>query len=275
MIRFDLVKLEELIINVHKLCHIKVSVFNDKFEEILFYPFKYNRYCQLIRSKKEGTAVCLKADSERLLECKRTRKAKTYICPMGLTEVFSPIIINGIVVGYLALGQIISDNTNIAMMFKAAEQFGLKREDIQSSIDEIEKIPQSLIKASALILDACTKFVYVDNYVGYLNNDLLDQIVDYIENNIHLKLTVDVLCKKFYLSRNNIYHIFKNNFNLTIADYVKNRRIERAKNLLKDPSYSISEVALKIGQEYNYFSKVFYKEVGITPKKYQLQNMNK
>lgn len=272
MIRFDLVKLEELIINVHKLCNVKVSVFNDKFEEILFYPLKYNKFCRLVRTTEEGTNICLQADNERLLECKRTKKAKTYICPMGLTEIFNPIIVHGNVVGYLSLGQIISDNTDINLMIKNALKLGISKDSIDNAINEVNKIPHSLIKASALILDACAKFVYVDNYVGYLNNDLLENIIEFIENNLHLKLTVELLCKKFYLSRVKIYNIFQNNFNLTVADYIKNRRIEKAKELLKDSSYSVSEVAFKVGQEYNYFSKVFYKEVGVTPKKYQKQN---
>ncbi len=45
--------------------------------------------------------------------------------------------------------------------------------------------------------------------------------------------------------------------------------IEEAKGLLLNPNYSISETAYKLGFEYpNYFSKLFKKKVGMTPKEY-------
>ena len=51
---------------------------------------------------------------------------------------------------------------------------------------------------------------------------------------------------------------------------IANYRVQAAQKLLISSDKSISEIALMVGYEdYNYFTKVFKKLVGITPSKYR------
>lgn len=55
----------------------------------------------------------------------------------------------------------------------------------------------------------------------------------------------------------------------TAVDQINLYLVEQAKNLLLSPSLSISETAYKLGFEYpQYFSRIFKKKVGISPKQY-------
>lgn len=55
----------------------------------------------------------------------------------------------------------------------------------------------------------------------------------------------------------------------TAIDQINSFLVEQAKNLLLSPSLSISETAYKLGFEYpQYFSRIFKKKVGISPKQY-------
>ncbi|MCG8683630.1 MAG: helix-turn-helix transcriptional regulator, partial [Desulfobacterales bacterium] len=56
----------------------------------------------------------------------------------------------------------------------------------------------------------------------------------------------------------------------TAMDHIHLYLIDEAKNLLLDPSNSISETAYELGFEYpQYFSRLFKKKVGISPTAYR------
>jgi AraC family L-rhamnose operon regulatory protein RhaS len=55
-----------------------------------------------------------------------------------------------------------------------------------------------------------------------------------------------------------------------IAAYVRRRRMHRAKKLLKNTTLSIGEIAHTVGfTDYNYFSRVYKKTYGKSPKRYR------
>lgn len=58
-------------------------------------------------------------------------------------------------------------------------------------------------------------------------------------------------------------------------DHIHLYLLDEAKNLLLEPNITVSEVAYKLGFEYpNYFSRLFKKKVGMSPKEYQNQYIN-
>ncbi len=68
-----------------------------------------------------------------------------------------------------------------------------------------------------------------------------------------------------YLSR-----IFKEQTGEGINHYITRLRIERAMELLHDPSLKIADVAVRSGYDnIPYFTKVFKKVVGVTPQEYK------
>ena len=57
---------------------------------------------------------------------------------------------------------------------------------------------------------------------------------------------------------------------LSFSEYITARRMQKAKELLKDDSRSIEEIANAVGyHDYFYFTKVFKKTQGISPSKYR------
>lgn len=65
-------------------------------------------------------------------------------------------------------------------------------------------------------------------------------------------------------------NIFKKETGENFVDYLNSFRIEHAKAKLKDSNLSVNEIAYSVGfQDARYFSKLFKKYVGITPKDYR------
>ncbi len=276
MIKFNLVKLEEIIKNIYLLCHVKVSVFDENMNEILFYPKKYNSYCSLIRSKEIGDKKCILADNQRLNEVRETKTAKTYICPHGLTEVFAPILIDDNVVGFMILGQILTENTSLDDLLNKVSYLGFSDEVVKKSLENLDVISDSHLKACSFLVNACAQYVYIDKSVNILSDDLADKIKKYIDENLFEKITVTDLCNRFYLSRVALYSVFEKYFSSSVAEYICNRKLHKSKKILEqNPSMSIQEVSDIVGIDENYFSKLFKKKYGITPKKFQKGKFDK
>ena len=86
-------------------------------------------------------------------------------------------------------------------------------------------------------------------------------------------LSVKDISEQVFLSPSYVCTIFKNETNLTLNQYLTQYRIERAKKLLQDPRYKITDISSKVGySDGNYFGKTFKKMVGLSPSEYREQN---
>ncbi len=100
-------------------------------------------------------------------------------------------------------------------------------------------------------------------------NNLLDDILNYIEKTIYECITIDDICNKFALSRSSLQILFKNNLNIPPKKYINNLKLSKSKLLIKDNKYTISEIALILGfSSVHYFSRAFSKYYKISPSEY-------
>lgn len=96
--------------------------------------------------------------------------------------------------------------------------------------------------------------------------DLYFESGQQIENGIP---TVDWLAKQLEVSHRYMSDTIKVETGKTAVDQINLYLVEEAKNLLLAPNASISETAYRLGFEYpQYFSRLFKKKVGISPKEY-------
>ena len=64
--------------------------------------------------------------------------------------------------------------------------------------------------------------------------------------------------------------IFKRDTGITINDYITKIRMEKAIEMLKDPSVKLYDICYAVGySDPSYFSKVFKKYTGLSPKQYK------
>lgn len=83
------------------------------------------------------------------------------------------------------------------------------------------------------------------------------------------KTNTDEIAKKLFTSRTQLHRKIKILTGKSITQYINHIRIEKAKILLKENTLQINEIAIELGFESaNYFTRIFKKETGITPKMY-------
>ncbi len=96
-------------------------------------------------------------------------------------------------------------------------------------------------------------------------------ILGYINQHIDEVLSLDDLSTTFFINKYYLCELFKKTTGFTINQYILNRRIGLARELLL-MDLSVTEVAYKIGfNSDSHFISVFKKLVGVTPKQYALK----
>lgn len=99
---------------------------------------------------------------------------------------------------------------------------------------------------------------------------IIHQIVGEIQDKYTENITLTDLAEKYGISISHLSSLIKNELKLPFSEYITARRMQKAKELLKDESLSIAQVAEQTGyNDYFYFTRVFKKSTGISPSKYR------
>ncbi len=98
---------------------------------------------------------------------------------------------------------------------------------------------------------------------------LLEDIKQLIEKNIDNEdFSINDITESIGVSRTVLHVKFKKMLDMSVGDYIKNLRIDKAKSMLEQ-GYNISDTAYATGfSNPNYFSKSFKKETGQSPSEY-------
>jgi len=100
--------------------------------------------------------------------------------------------------------------------------------------------------------------------------DTIFKALAYIKENYMKKISLEDVAGSVYLSPSYFSKIFKQEMKCNFNTYINLFRIESSKELLKDPTVELVDVASIVGfEDQSYFSKVFKKIVGISPGKFR------
>jgi len=96
------------------------------------------------------------------------------------------------------------------------------------------------------------------------------RIIEYMEANLERPITIRELASVVGLSPHHFLRMFKRTLGLTPYQYLLERRIERAKEMLRDLTASLSEIGLSTGFcNQSHFTCAFHRVVGATPAEFQ------
>ena len=104
----------------------------------------------------------------------------------------------------------------------------------------------------------------------FRNVNLIDKAVRYMEENFQHEIGLDDVAKQVYLSTCYFSRLFKQVKGWSFTEYLTHVRMEEARKLLTTTSYSVAEIAMRVGfRDARYFSQVFKKHAGKTPGSYR------
>lgn len=98
----------------------------------------------------------------------------------------------------------------------------------------------------------------------------ITKCIEYIYNHIHDRITVEDLAEYTGLSPSYLSRLFKKELGIAVSDYIREKKIDKAQNLLKFSDFSLVEIANYLSfSSQSHFIQTFEKLVGMTPKKFR------
>jgi len=101
----------------------------------------------------------------------------------------------------------------------------------------------------------------------YTDNDELNLILEYINDNYHGIIELNMCARLFHINPNQLARLFKKYFDISFTQYVNKVRITKAHKLLSETILPIKDVAYRVGyNNLNYFYRNYKLLIGVTPK---------
>lgn len=102
-----------------------------------------------------------------------------------------------------------------------------------------------------------------------VDEDLKNRILELVDEYLERDITLDLLADKLKIQPNSASRLFRQVMGTGYTDYIKNRKLERAKELISQ-GYNVKETAERLGySSAQYFIKVFKESYSITPNQYK------
>lgn len=138
------------------------------------------------------------------------------------------------------------------------------------SLYELTSTEQVLEWMGVLRDGLCKSFA--EHHKDYKNHIVIN-VKKYINEHIEEKLTLNKVAKEFNISPNYLSVLFSKNNDIGFSDCINQSKIEAAKKMMTDGDYKIYEISERLGFESAfYFSRVFKKVTGLSPRDYMNQN---
>lgn len=263
-------KMVSLLQDFYTIVPIRIALFDTKQKNLYSYPNRHATFCELMNATKEGSNNCIKSNNDAFLNAKRNKEPYFYQCHAGLTEMLIPIgNLAEESIGYIMLGQFKLKDLNERKwedIYHNVQSIPLDFTKLEIAYGELSVIGIEQLKASAHILQALANYIWLNNYVRNQSDPLSKRIEEYMLENLSLPLSLSSLASKFEIGKTSLCSTIKLDYNMTVTELLLKHRMDRAKQLLRESNLRVSEIAIMVGlPDYNYFSRVFKKEIGVSP----------
>ncbi len=137
--------------------------------------------------------------------------------------------------------------------------------------------PQAYVETKGIILTLLSRFILESEPTSIKDSSTykkISDVVNYINQNLHTELTVDLLAGMSHMNTDYFSRAFKHQTGIRPINYIQSKRIERAQLLLVTTPKSIPEIASECGlSNLSYFSRLFKKVTGSSPGEFRKKNL--
>ena len=271
------IALADILKELSNISGFRISIYDTEQNELEAYPKKGSAFCQFIQKNPKALALCHKNDKKAFETARQTEDVYLYQCCFGLYEAVAPLYHNGILSGYLMMGQTMDTmHDSPKHTFQSALPYVDNVRELKDAVDQIPVRSKSQILSCISIMEICAAYITLSNRLKLNNQTLPVKIKEYIHTHFSGQITLDQLCSYFYCSRATLTKSFRNAYQQSILEYITSYRLAQSKKMLEDPTVSIQDIARQCGfSDQNYFTKVFHQKGGLTPLSYRNQSLKK
>lgn len=219
--------------------------------------------------EKSGFAVHTAASAEAAFDIIKTEKIQAVITDIRLKDM----------TGLDLLHKIKAFNSAIVVVILSAyDTFNYSRDAFLNGAmdyllkpvekDELKRILFSI----AEIVDRQTPGGGPMPHIASIDK-VVASIKEEIRNDLKTRWGLKEFAKKYFVSESYLSREFRRRTNQTITQFIQQTRMQRACELLSTTALSVYEIATQLGyDDYNHFSKLFRREIGLSPTEYRKCN---
>ena len=152
---------------------------------------------------------------------------------------------------------------------------------------ELDVLARTILKLTTQDQATPLKLGYLHLFLSYLftclpvsaggrnpHSTLTFQVLNYISEHFTEPLTLESTAHALGISRIHLSHIFSQQLHINFRQYINTLRIDRARALLQNPSYSISQIAYLCGYgNQRTFHRAFLAQCGMPPNQFREEKL--
>ena len=149
------------------------------------------------------------------------------------------------------------------------KEMGIKTSDenMESRFLDADRLHDFLIPFKEMVTEVISRR---NEDLENKNENLIVAACEYIDSNLAEDISINMIADQIGVSEGHLSRMFKKTMNKNIVEYITEKRMEEAKRLLAETSFSIEKIANMSGYRTpHYFGKKFKEAYGYTPSEYR------
>lgn len=140
-----------------------------------------------------------------------------------------------------------------------------KRKDYPFGADQMIKL-----KLETFLIEIIRTNVMQESGHKYDSSDPKTyEIYTYVKKNFKEKISLNELCFLYGTNKSTLCRSFREIYGKTVVEYITELKVREAKRLMREGNHNMTEIAAMLGfSSVHYFSRIFKKEVDMSPTEY-------
>lgn len=264
-------EITDILRDLHKVSGFRISIHNTTYDEIYAYPRDCLPFCRTIQQDATIFQQCRDCDKTMFEQVRQTGEPLLYRCPQGLYEAIAPIYHYGVLSGFLMMGQVRNPDPRMLTHLKATALQVTRSPSVANELaEQIPVLEDTVAGAYLHLATVLAEYLTATNRIATAGGKLAESVAQYLQKNYASPLTLEQLASEFRYSNATLTKTFREEYDCTIFQYLRDVRLKAATKLLIGTRNSIKEIALSCGfPDQNYFSRIFTSQYGQSPTAYR------
>lgn len=243
--------------NFHVIAGVRIGLYDEWYREIAVYPTTMCDYCNTHRKAPAFDQLCQASDAKAFETATNTRLPYIYQCHAGLYESVYPIVSDGVVIGFLMIGQFLGEGDS--SKDRNGVDYG----------NEIQKLSMDKVRAIVSIMTICAEYLCFSKTISIRRTNDAERAKEFIRENLGTALTVQHIADALGISRTATHTLFRKNFGKSVTEYINCQKIELAKKMIAESHTTAEIIEATHISDPNYFYRMFKKHTGMSVSEYK------
>lgn len=275
-IRLDINRIREMLTNLQELTNLRFSLHTTGAQEIITVN-RRSDFCNLICETQYGYQKCFNSDLKGIEMAKLLEKPYQYRCHAGLIDTTIPIYNRGELAAIILFGQILDDSPIEDQWRRSAQscEWHTEMYSLKKAFYELPRLSSRAIRAAYEIINTCVSEVRLSQLLSIEQMSDYERLTLYLKSNYAKALNAETIAGELSMSKSRLYRVVQEaGGGKSLNTLITEERVYAAKRLLKTSSAPVREIGAQVGiLDYNYFTKLFRRYTGRTPRDYRAEKV--